>query len=645
MKRFALLLLCATSALAAARFERPVTPGAKGPNRLDVDVALLAGVRPSDMGDLRLRDKAGNEVPYLFIAPPDRAHVWKDAAILPVASTKTTSGFEADLGAPANIDRIEVTGIATPFLKRLRVEGSGDREHWTMLAADATLFDLPDEKLENLAVPFDHGEYRYLRVTWDDRTSARVQRVGGVRARVWDSGDWPPAVSVAVAYRVLASERGKSRYRITLPGPHLPVAVIDLQVSNANVDRAASVSEPRLAGNTVEPSALGSSTLRRAERDGAVAADTSVPIRFPQGPDLDLVVDNGNNPPLSIVRILARLAPQPWIYFESPDGAPIEATYGDPQLEKPHYDLEASRRGIPTTQVAPASWSPANVVTKATTTAAESLPMTGAPVAQKDFRYARTLGAMPRGLTSLVLDAHVLAHSASLDDVRLIDSQGNQIPYLVERRDSPLAIRLSVPRREGLEGNKSVYRFSLPYDSLPSGSRIVIRTDGRVFTRTVVLRKPPDESHGREAEVIETTTWQSSDPDSDPPPLTFDLPSRGARSLELEVDEGDNTPLPIVSAELLLPSYALRFVNPGSALTLLYGNPSALAPRYDIALLAPRLFGESSHEVTLAAAEPADTARTTSPERKIFWAVIAAAAVVLLLTLTRLLRGVSAPAS
>ena len=110
------------------------------------------------------------------------------------------------------------------------------------------------------------------------------------------------------------------------------------------------------------------------------------------------------------------------------------------------------------------------------------------------------------------------------------------------------------------------------------------------------------------------------------------------------IDEGDNAPLPIASAELLLPSYALRFVNPGSPLTLLYGNPAAPPPRYDLALLAPRLFGESSHEVTLAAGTPSDDDGTTSRERKVFWVVIAAAAVVLLLTLTRLLSGVSAAA-
>src|SRR5262249_39410497 len=104
-------------------------------------------------------------------------------------------------------------------------------------------------------------------------------------------------------------------------------------------------------------------------------------------------------------------------------------------------------------------------------------------------------------------------------------------------------------------------------------------------------------------------------------------------------------PLPIITAEVLLPSYALRFINPGSPLTLLYGNPSMQAPRYDLALLAPRLFGQSSHEVTLAAAEPADTAGTTSRERKIFWIVIAAAAVVLLRPLVGFWRTVGAPAS
>jgi Protein of unknown function (DUF3999) len=626
----------------AVALTRSITPGAAGPNRLDVDVALLAGAKPNTLADLRLHDAKGAEVPYLLIEPPERTPAWKSGRILPIASTKKTSGFEADFGAVTKLDRIAIEGIGAPFLKRLKLEGGGDRTRWTLLAAEATVFDLPEEKLKNLEVAFEAGEYRYLRVTWDDASSARVRSVGGVRARVHDSGSPPAPMAFTVPYRAVAGERGKSRYRLTLPGPHLPVAAIALQVSNANVDRAASVSEPRLAGNTVGPVELGASTLRRAQRDGGVAEDMEIEINAPEGPDLDLTVDNGSNPPLAIRAIVARLAPQPWIYFESADGAPLTATFGNPMLDAPRYDLEASRRGIASTKVALAKWSAGVPPAGPAASRRQDIPP-GAPVDRKAFRYSRTIGAMQRGLTSLVLDAHVLANSAALNDLRLTDAKGNQVPYLVERRESPLAIRLAIPQRVAGEEQTSRYRFTLPFDALPAGSQLVLRTGARVFERRATLRKPPDESHGREAVIVESSEWRSSEPEADPPPLTFTAPERGARSLELEIDEGDNAPLPLVSAELLLPSYALRFVSPGTPLTLLYGNPGAAPPRYDLALLAPRLFGESSREVTLASVPPAEGSDGASRERKIFWVVIGAAAVVLLLTLTRLLSGVSAP--
>ena len=61
--------------------------------------------------------------------------------------TERTSGFEADLGELLTVDRFRIDGIEPPFLKRLKLEGSGDREHWTLLVAEGTLFNLPDEKL------------------------------------------------------------------------------------------------------------------------------------------------------------------------------------------------------------------------------------------------------------------------------------------------------------------------------------------------------------------------------------------------------------------------------------------------------------------------------------------------------------------
>ena len=107
---------------------------------------------------------------------------------------------------------------------------------------------------------------------------------------------------------------------------------------------------------------------------------------------------------------------------------------------------------------------------------------------------------------------------------------------------------------------------------------------------------------------------------------------------DLEIDEGDNAPLPIAGAQLLLPSQALRFYHPGDPLTLVYGNVHVAAPRYDLALLGPRLFGEAAHEVNLGASRTAEQPESQL-QKRLFWIVIAAAVLVLLIILARLIGG------
>src|SRR5438105_181775 len=129
------------------RFERPLVPGGSGPNRIAPDVTLLSRAAFADLRDLRFYDSAGKEVPYLLIHPAVSEPRWKDGTILPVAPTKSTSGFEVDFGSAAPIDTLRLAGIPAPFLKRFRLEGGGDRSHWTLLTAEGTLFDLPAERL------------------------------------------------------------------------------------------------------------------------------------------------------------------------------------------------------------------------------------------------------------------------------------------------------------------------------------------------------------------------------------------------------------------------------------------------------------------------------------------------------------------
>jgi hypothetical protein len=645
------------AALLFAIVERTVIPGGAGPNRLDPDAAVLASAAPlrydvsgdgskrvfrftGGLEDLRLRSSTGEEHPYLIVAPPARVPQWRTTSLRPITPTKTSSGFEADLGVPVNVDRIRLDGLASPVMKRLRLEGSGDRVRWTVLSPDATIFDLPDQELRNLEVAFNPGSFRYLRVTWDDRSSAAVRQVGDLAARIYDASPQPGAEEIPLTFRRVSSETGKSRYRLSLPGPHLPIAAIRFDVSNANVFRDADVTEGRLTGSTVEPVSLGGGKLRRAERAEGVAEELTVPISFPETADLDVVVDDANNPPLTIARIAGIVAPLPWIYFETSDTAPLTATYGDPAPKPARYDLEARRSTASSARTVAAKWSPSTLSTSRPSNAVTT-PATGSSVDRKQFRFARSMAPAASGLTSLLLDADVLARSSALRDVRIATADGHQVPYVVEHRDAPLAVPLRVPPRGRGEGARSVYIFELPYDSLPDGTRLTITTSARVFERNATLSRTPDEQRGRDREVIASQTWRSTDPESPAPPLTFAISRSGTHEVQLELDEGDNAPLPITGAQLVLPSYALRFINPGGSLTLLYGNAAAEAPRYDLALLAPRLFAESARDINLMQAAPMIATPESTTERKVFWIVIVAAVLALLITLGRLLSGSS----
>jgi len=250
----------------------------------------------------------------------------------------------------------------------------------------------------------------------------------------------------------------------------------------------------------------------------------------------------------------------------------------------------------------------------------------GAPVDRGEFLYARPLGTIPAGVVSLTLDAHVLLRSRALQDVRIVDAKSNQVPYLVVPLPAPTVVSLAIPPATR-EGKQSVYRLTLPYESLPNGAELELTTTASVFERDVVLRRPLDESRGREAEVIDRLSWKST------PSLRASLTN--GHAIEVVVDEGDNAPLPIVSAKLRLPSFALRFVSPGTPLTLLYGNPSIGAPRYDLALISSQLVGHPARAIALTG-EPSTEPPAKHRESRLFGIAIGVAAAVLLIVLGRL---------
>jgi Protein of unknown function (DUF3999) len=648
--------------------ERTIHTVGPGPQKVAIDATLLEAAQPfrvthygesaiaqNGLGDLRLIDAQGRPAPHLLIYPPSREPSWTPGAILPVAATKKSSGFEADFGKADPIDAIRLEGIPAPFLKRLTLEGSGDRAHWTMLAREATLFDLPDERLRETTLGFRRGAYRYLRITWDDTNSARVPPPRRALARTGMGPPPPPPPAVAVTFERRPSEPGRSRYRIRLPAPRLPIVALDLDIGGGHVFRTAVVTESRLAGEEAVPAQLGHATLIRVMRDGTVAQALRVPISPPAEAELELVVEDGNNPPLELKAISARFAELPWIYFEASDG-PIAARYGDPAARPPRYDLEATRDSIDIAQVREATWEQPRVLATQDSAAANApLPATGAAIDAAAFRHLRDIAEPPAGLVALQLDAAVLSQSrgpaARFADVRIIDGGGRQVPYLVERRDEPLSIDIPLAAATDNDkaalapsgANRSVYQIRLPYANMPPGS-LTLETSSRVFQRSVQLGvvRPPDRQR-RDAwfDVVASAHWKHADQEVAAPALTIRLPTVASTELLLAVDEGDNAPLPLVSGRLLLPSFRLRFFQPEKrALRIGYGRDDLPAPRYDLSLLAPQVMGAAAQEIA-AAPERGGSGRSSEPSLvspTAFWGFLSVAVAALLVLIVKLVR-------
>ena len=426
---------------------------------------------------------------------------------------------------------------------------------------------------------------------------------------------------------------------------------LDLDVAPGHLMRDAEVYEARLTGAEATPALIGRGTLKRVEQESITAEALRIHIRPPVEPELDLVIDDGNNPPLDLRGVTARFAELPWIYFESK--GTILARYGNSTLPPPRYDLEAVRPSLRIEQVPEARWGEPRTRTDVDNQAsAADLPTVGAAIDATKFKYVRDVPSGEPGMVALRLDEAALAHSRGIvsrfGDVRLISEDGRQVPYLVERSSEPLSVDVMLERLDPVppslrtRPSETVYGIAWPHERL-SSARLVLTTSTRVFRRRVNIateRRPDRLRRDAWLETLASAEWVNATQETAAPALTLPLPDTEASRLLVVVDEGDNSVLPIASGRLLFPQYRLRFFRgPETTLRLAYGQPELAAPSYDLALLAPRLLGVSAMEISAGTERAESGTPPTSPlSPQVFWAVMVAAVVVLVFLIVRLVR-------
>lgn len=644
----------------AWRYRRPVTiAGSESLVSLVLPPELSTKAAPFGR-DLRLVDETGREIPYILDWTSEREGLAtyrvdvkdvrreKEEA---GAASAIRSQWTLDLGESRTFTDLALRVPDRAFAWHVRVEASLDGSNYSVVQNDAALFDQTwnNERVRDTEIRFEAPvTAKILRVTARSASDSRTLEIDGasVTLRRRLKGDaWSKEVAVEPA---VVPEAGRARTTRYLLGASslLPLSEVEVVCDEAAFFRRARLIEASSATGQKSETLLGEASVFRLRGSDAIIAGESIrfPARGGSGGALYLEIDNAGSPPLRGLR--ARLHGSRLRLVFPMSGKSLTLYYGNDATRAPAYDLESLRPRL----------------TQALGTAAASVESEEAnPLFKRDppLRFAATLGAsldpsnwrrqrvLPRILEEDVFTTTLSANDLAalrpdLADLRLVNAENRQVPFLIDPNFTDERIALRVEKVEAPPG-RSAYRLSPPSpegDGRVQASQIEISVGDAFFERRARL-VPSENRTQREAPFA--LTLQRNPPSTSPLVLGVSAP---LGDLVLEVDDGDNASLDLRSAIAIVRVPRIVFKAASGDLRLLLGNRGSDPPRYDISGLRSELLAYSAIATRAGDLTENQGARDSLlsrfqivPGQALVWAAIVVAILALVALTLKTLRG------
>jgi hypothetical protein len=576
-----------------------------GLSRLPLPPEILAQCRP-DLADLRIIDLRGREVPYLVDSGPPPETVLEESVVFEprlLATSRQTVRSESAPDLQRETYELEVpTGEARSW--DLVIETSRPRfVRWFELRAvregeepaaieEGSLFRLPDPLRERLRVAVPELEADRLVLTLEGEEDFFLEPSFRFEAsRVLPARE---QLRVDLVVRSRRSQNGRTTVELDRPRGLVPDRLAMVTATGTFNRRI----EVRDQGSGSAEAPLGAGTLYRLE-GVAVTERVELALTPASGDTLRVTIEDGDSPPLEELAFVAVLRRPSLVFSLGVTGSDATAghlLFGGGRAFRPRYDVagllladrrqlagEQARIGVELRDAArlgPARLGPAAANPLWDPSPALAFAMRpGTEIAIWPFGYRRPV-AVPQtseGLLRLPLDAETVGRSRpDLADLRLVDAESRQWPYFLDRSATPRRLKLGVGAPETAEGTTS-YALRLPASPLPVE---VLLLDGPApyFDRTFELLA----TRAAGAQPRTLARGRLTRRPEDPGEVRIELRGGLVEALELQVFDGDDPPLEWTTAEARVSLPDILFVAPAGQYTLLFGNPEAKAPRYEL---------------------------------------------------------------
>ena len=633
-----LIALCVSSIAGAADFaawthRQTVRVAQPGLTRIELEPELLDASQANGgaaFHDLRIVSPGHVETPYIIALPriirPEMVEVPEFRAALNPSTLNTVLEFRPPAGSTTSEVLLQTT--ATSFIKSATFEASHDGSRWERLASNELL--CRQNGTERLRFTFAPAAWTHFRVTVDDARSRPVVFTGARVRR--DLPEWR-TLPQAVKIRGRTETNGETHLKLDLGSAHVLLGNVRLHTPEAVFQREATVLGAR-------------ATLFRLQHEGRSAEDLDIGVhQLATTREVELVIRNGDSPPLKIESIEATRHPVP-VVFQADAAGDWQFYIGNVQAPEPRYDIAALSEKLrdATAQSAMASAVEANTAFSKKATAPD-VGDVGPEIDVSPWSFQRPVEFKEAGVLVVELIPEVLALTANdLHDVRVV-RDGHQLPFLAIKPGVDRQVEVSIAEVADPEKPRwSQWDIQMPFKNFPA-SELLLESPTPLFSRTLSVSEQNVTEKGHYERILSHANWQRLPGQS---ASTFHLAlytSPRAASIRVATDNGDNARLQITAARVVYPVVRLMFRVPDTTpVQICYGNRRAPYTRYDLQLVRPEFEKATQIAATLGEEEQlpgyeADPSGATGKGSPWLWAALALVVVALLWVVAKMLPG------
>jgi hypothetical protein len=647
------VVTAATAALVPAewRHRQEFTVNAPGLVRVELTDATFDASR-SCRDDLRILDPAGRETALLIDRPPATPARSVNPASFEV---RLQDGLVVMTLGTGTDEPLSAVALQTPhprFLRSVKIELSPDGVRWSVVDEGVPLFR--QWGVEQLELALGGRSAAWIRLTVQGEpvpfSSATLAIAPG-----------PAPAAVPVETRITAREEfaGETLLRVAVDARNLPLSALEIDTPEPLFMRRITVAIRGLGDDLIPSEApIGFGTVYRVMIGGAAPrAQLEMPlIHVPPTREFLVHIHNGDSPPLAITGIRLKRRPVSLLFLAAQPGR-YTLLSGNPQASAPRYDLAALAGDLRSADAVSVTPGPRQDMpghqprASLATAPLPDLSLAGAPFDPAKWTRRKPALLTGPGVQELELDPATLAGTRSdFSDLRLVRAE-NQIPYLLERLLPGRSLELNPePAPDPRRPTVSIWKLKLPHARLPL-RRLALASDTPLFERQFRIYEKIATPDGRSYDhTLASGAWSRTPEPGSPRIHVFDLVSRlQTDTLYLETDNGDNPPVVLAGAKAEHAVVRLVFkTTETDGFQLLYGNPGAASPRYDLSLVSRQLLTAERTPARLGPEEtdPEGFARGALHHFQggvAFWGALSLVVVVLLVIVARLLPKAEPP--